>query len=116
MKTDREIQETVARCVAAIVYYHNCGRTTRAREVFEADVAGIRDRLRVEGAPGREVGPQVRAELLARYEPRLASALFEEFVAALTPPRSSPASSGEYLGKRLTDLSITHNSAAQFEA
>jgi hypothetical protein len=101
MRTDREIEETVARCVSVVVYYHNCGRSTRAREVFEADVAVIREWLRVAGATGQVVGSRIRAELLARYEPPLASLLFDEFVAALTLEKSSPASSTGRLTNQL---------------
>ncbi len=101
MTTDREIQETVARCVSVVVYYHNCGRTTRAQEVFEADVAVIRDWLRVAGATGQVIGSQIRAELLERYEPQLASLLFNEFVAALTPQEAWPTASGEHLATRV---------------
>ncbi len=101
MATDREIRETIARCVSSIVYYDRCGRTAQAREVFEADVALVREWLDSEGMAGAEVVIQILAPVLSelsdRYESAEAAILHGEFVAALRFAESSPDKSGEHL-------------------
>src|SRR4051812_6723624 len=84
--TERQIQETVARCVAAMVYFNNAERTQGERDLMAAEVqlasawvlqAGsgeVRERVLapVEGELfaryGHEVGPRLNGLFLTTFD------------------------------------------------
>ncbi len=81
--TDREIDEAVARCVAAAVYCEGRGRVTRASAASE--IHGAAASIRALGLTwatirDRIVRP-VEAELTARYGPKDGVRLARKFVA-----------------------------------
>jgi len=84
MATDRQIAETVARCVGIIVHYHNTGRAAKDRKLMGAEVqvvaAWVKELDLDDAATNRDIFNPVRQELLARYESKVASDLFVRFL------------------------------------
>ena len=87
MATDRELQETIARCVSALVFYHKCGRTGETSERMAAEVqliAGyVGEVLHLAGdeIESRLVRP-LEFELTERFGREVGRRLLGEFLAA----------------------------------
>jgi hypothetical protein len=86
MTTERQVQETIARCVSAMVYYHNRGRYRENEDRMIAEVqlaAGFVEELGLSrvGADRRIIRP-VEAELIARYGYEVGPRLAAQFVGA----------------------------------
>jgi hypothetical protein len=86
MASERQLQETVARCIDNMVFYHNGHRTPKAKALM---VAGVRtDAGRVAGLNlsdkkvDEHVLRPVRDGLHARYGPSAGGRLFTEFLEA----------------------------------
>jgi hypothetical protein len=96
MVTERQVQETVARFVACMVFYVNSGRT---RDVKGAMITEIQATARLvaewglsDAAHDSILGP-VGAELVARYGLVEGRKLSKEFAGAIkVPPGSRPVS------------------------
>jgi hypothetical protein len=41
MPTERQIEETIARCIAIMVYYHNSATSRRANEAMAAEIEAV---------------------------------------------------------------------------
>jgi hypothetical protein len=81
--TERQVQETIGRCVSAMVDYHDNGRASE-RMVAEVQlVAGFVEELDLSmgGANWRIIGP-VEDELIARFGREIGARLIAEFVKA----------------------------------
>jgi hypothetical protein len=86
MATERQVQETIARCVALMVFHHNCERSQEARDRMIAEVqiiAGFVEELGFSrsGVDWRIMRP-IEAELLARYGHEVGPRLFAMFADA----------------------------------
>ena len=101
MATERQLQETVARCVSIMVYYHNTTRAPQAKERMIAEVELVAAWvLELDLSPGdtdRHIFRPVEGELLARYGPEVARGLHAEFLDAFEgfcPPSLNPEGRG----------------------
>ena len=86
MASEREVQETIARCVAIAVYYHAGDRTGVASDRMTSEVRANALKLGEMGisateARGRIIEP-VRLELLARFGVPEGNRIAREFAAA----------------------------------
>ena len=86
MASEREVQETIARCVAIAVYYHGAARTGETSDRMTSEVRANALRLGEMGvsatdARSRIVEP-VRQELVARFGPAEGAKIAREFAAA----------------------------------
>jgi hypothetical protein len=86
MATERQLQETVARCVSIMVYYYNTPRApeTKERMIAEVKLVAAWD-IELDLSPGdtdRHIFRPVEGELLARYGPEVARGLHAEFLDA----------------------------------
>ncbi|MDR3632870.1 MAG: hypothetical protein P4L84_03485 [Isosphaeraceae bacterium] len=85
MATDREVEETIARCVGIMVFYRNSGRTTQSKSRMAAEIREVGGCVRewhsTNGVVGRIVD-SVKAELIARYGHELGVRLDGEFYMA----------------------------------
>lgn len=86
MATDRQLQETLARCVSTVVFYHNSHRSQKSAErmSIEAEViAGFVEELSlVDGEAERFIVRPLEVELIDRYGHELGLRLFGEFIRA----------------------------------
>lgn len=82
MATDREVQETIARVVAGLVYYVNCGKTPETKAAMATEARAVAALVAGWGLPDDRVVRPVRAELVARYGPEAGAGLHTEFVKA----------------------------------
>jgi hypothetical protein len=86
MSNERQVRETVARCVSIIVYYHNCGRAPKTTTAMIADVRAVADLVARLELGTDEIDElilrPVEAELRARYGHELGFRLNNEFVGA----------------------------------
>lgn len=94
LSTERQIEETVARCVGVMVYYHNAGRAPGAAGLMTAEVQSLAACFAEMGLKPSEaearVHRPVEAELAARYGPELGpklGRLFREAFDGSAPPR-----------------------------
>lgn len=103
--TDRQIQETIARCVSIMVCYHNDERTTETRDMMVADLEQAA-RLALElGLDPREIedeilGP-VGSELRARYGRAVGAELSAIFEPTFRTWITSPNATAERAARRL---------------
>jgi len=85
MKTDRLLQETVARCVSTIVYYFKSENTRAMAQRMAAEVRMIADSVGELGLGKSDVEEYVtrplEAELVGRYGDELGGRLFGDFIA-----------------------------------
>jgi hypothetical protein len=86
MVTERQVQETVARCVSSLDSYVNRGKTWQARGVLDAEAQGIA-RLVTRWGLGRQAAGELllrplEAELVARHGPSVGLGLSREFTEA----------------------------------
>jgi hypothetical protein len=82
MPADRVIEETIARCVSAMVCYHNSERSVEASESMRSDVQAIAALVtswRLDADECDDVLNCVRHELLARYGHEAGRRIFAEF-------------------------------------
>ena len=95
MATEREIQETIARCVGIMVFYVNSRETRPAKGLMIAEVRAVAGLVKRWGLSGQATADSVlrpvEAELLARYGREAAGRLNAEFVEAFGKT-SEPAS------------------------
>ncbi|WP_406695856.1 hypothetical protein V5E97_33150 [Singulisphaera sp. Ch08] len=85
MATEREIQETIARCVSIMVYYHNCGKTAHTKEQMTAEIGTVAQTVKGWASgndPWGRILDSVNAELIARYGFELGVRLDGEFYKA----------------------------------
>jgi hypothetical protein len=85
--TDREVQETIARCVSALVFYRNSKKTRVVEEQLDADAGVLAAWVKQAGLTARDVdalvlGP-LEAELVARFGAEAGGGLCGVFVKAL---------------------------------
>jgi len=84
--TERQIQETVARCVGIMVYFHNAARTPQAKELMTAEIRFMADSVAEwcmgEAKADRLIFRPVEAELHARYGHELGPRLNRLFLEA----------------------------------
>jgi len=86
MLNERDLQETIARCVSIAVYYHGGDRTGQTSDRMTAEVRATALALGESGisaseARGRVIEP-VRLELLARFGASEGSRIVRDFVDA----------------------------------
>ena len=102
MATEREIQETLARCVSIMVFYHQGNRSNNSRDLMVAEVqtlaAWVGDLGLDDGVVTDHILRPMETEMLARYGPevgpRLAAAFRGAFEGPERPGRASKARSG----------------------
>jgi hypothetical protein len=86
MATQRQLQETVARCVSIMVYYRNEPRSERTRERMVAEVQLVAGWVMELGLVAEETGRHIfrplEGELIARFGQAAGSRLHAEFVQA----------------------------------
>jgi hypothetical protein len=82
MIPERQVEKTVARCVAGMVFYHNGGKTTRTQALLAAEVRAVAGLVSGWGVTGERILRPVRAELVARYGAEAGGRLNAEFVKA----------------------------------
>lgn len=82
MATEREIQETVARCVAGLVFYVNSGKTPKTKAMMVAEARAVAALVAGWGLSDDRILRPVEAELVARYGPETRAGLHAEFVKA----------------------------------
>ena len=86
MATEREIQETIAKCVGIMVFYVNSRETRQAKTLMMAEVQAVAGLVKKWGLGGQATADSVfrpvEAELLARYGREEAGRLNAEFVGA----------------------------------
>jgi hypothetical protein len=84
--TERQLQETVARCVGIMAYFHNAARTRQATELMDAEVRDMAGRVAEWDMGAVEVDGlilrPVREELHARYGHELGPRLNRLFLEA----------------------------------
>src|SRR5262245_4982190 len=91
MVPDRQVQETIARCVGIIVYHRNGETTAKAKALMVAEVQAVAASVHEMGwEPGRIVRG-VEVELVARYGPQVGARVHDEFVRAFALPVSNRA-------------------------
>jgi hypothetical protein len=87
MATQRQLQETVARCVSAMVSYHNCERSEKVHDRMVGEVQMIAGFLEELGLGRGEIDHRVilpvEAELIARFGQVTGSRLAIQFVEGL---------------------------------
>jgi len=83
MATEREVQETIARCVSTIVFYQNCEPAASARERMVAEFQIIARSVERWGPEGMDREERfcrtLENEMVARYGPELGARLAGEF-------------------------------------
>ena len=101
--TERQIQETIARCVSIMVYFHNEERTPKVKAMMIAEVqtvVGFVGELGL-GLGSREVEERivipVEGELLTRYGHEVGRRLNAEFVSAFGDTRNTDPAQGPML-------------------
>ena len=71
MATERQIQETIARCVSIVVFFHNSPKTLKMRTMMVAEVQAVARSVEELGMGGMATDERillpVEAELIARY-------------------------------------------------
>ena len=71
MATERQVQETIARCISTMVFYHNSERSRKTEDRMIAEVqviAGFVEELGFERGEAEErIIRPVELELIARY-------------------------------------------------
>ncbi len=86
MATERQTQETIARCVSIVVFFHNSQKTPKMKSMMVAEVRTIADWAEELGMCGMAADEQillpVEAELIARYGPVVGRRLNAEFAKA----------------------------------
>jgi hypothetical protein len=86
MPTERQVQETISRCVASMVLYHDCERSEEAQDRMIAEIQAIADFVHELGfsrsGTDWRIIPPVEAELIARYGQVAGSRLAIQFVDA----------------------------------
>lgn len=86
MVTDRQIQETVARCVSTMVYYHNCERSRKAVEQMTVEIQLIAGFVGESGFNVAEINSRifrpVEVELIVRYGHEVGPRMLAEFIEA----------------------------------
>ncbi len=86
MPTDRQIDETIARCVSTMVYLHASGQKARAFDQAAAEIQLIAAWIREMGLEDSEVQDRIldplEEELCNRYGPELGPRLLGVFLEA----------------------------------
>ena len=111
LPTDRQIQETIARCVSTMVYFHNAERTPRSEDLMAAEVQVVAGWVEEMALGPREADElllrPVEAELVQRYGPELGPRLgrifreaFDRRDAEAPPPAPAPATRGRLVDGR----------------
>jgi hypothetical protein len=91
--SDRQIHETVARCISAMVFYHNSERSPMAVELMVIEIRAIAGSVEELGLGVAEVDAQilrpVEAELIARYGHEDGPRMLGQFIDAFESVRSA---------------------------
>ena len=86
MATERQIQETIARCVSIVVFFHNSQKTPKMKTMMVAEVQTVAGWVEELGMGGMAADEQillpVELELLARYGHEVGRRLNAEFARA----------------------------------
>lgn len=86
MASEREFQETVARCVSMMVYYRNDLRSAAAAAAMTDEIHGVARQIATLGPIAadwsRDLRRRVQEELVARYGRPIGGCLHDEFLGA----------------------------------
>lgn len=86
MVSERQLQETIARCVSCMVFYVNSGKTRQAKREMIAEAQAAASLLAKWGLSGRAAEDSFlkpfEAEMVARYGPADSRKLSKDFVEA----------------------------------
>jgi hypothetical protein len=82
MVTERQIAETIARCVAEMVFFYNSEKTSGTRAQMVAGVRTVAGRVSGWGLSDARILRPVADELLVRYGPEAGGRLYAEFANA----------------------------------
>ena len=90
---ERQLRETIARCVSCMVFHHNVRKTPKGKAQTVAELGAIADMVRdIELRAGevndRILGP-VEAELVTRYGREVGGDLYADFAKAFGGTRDS---------------------------
>jgi len=86
MPTERQEQETVARCVSIAVYYHGAARSGDSRTGMAQEVREAVDWMNELGVDGRRILGRLQEELVARYGPEEGGRMRAMFAQAIGRP------------------------------
>jgi septal ring factor EnvC (AmiA/AmiB activator) len=91
---DRQLQEAVARCVSAVVFYHTSERTRESSARMASEIRATAKQASAMGLPAGEadgrIARPVEGELMARYGHEVGPRAVAEFIAAFEgPPRAT---------------------------
>jgi hypothetical protein len=90
MPTDRVIEETIARCVSAMVCFHNTERSPDSHESMRIEIRAIGDLVcswQLDDDGWETILDRVRRELLVRYGRETGDRIVTEFAAAFEQDR-----------------------------
>ncbi len=92
MVSDRQIRETVARCVSTMVFYHNGERSRDTAELMTVEIQVIAGFVEEWGFDAAEINARVfrpvESELIARYGHEVGPRMLGEFIDAFESVRS----------------------------
>jgi hypothetical protein len=92
MVSDRQVRETVARCVSTMVYYHNSERCRETAGQMAAEVQVIAGFVEEWGFDAAKINARVfrpvEDELIARYGHEVGPRMLGEFIDAFESIRS----------------------------
>ena len=85
MPTDREIQETIARCVSIMGFYRIMGKSAQSKALMAAEIGAVAHSVKQWSSvndPCGRILDSVNAEMIVRYGSELGDRLDREFYKA----------------------------------
>jgi hypothetical protein len=82
MATDRDVEETVCRCLSLVIYFHHFEKRRTTRPAMAVEVRAVADQARKLGIPDHAILPRVDAELAHRFDDATRRRLHAEFATA----------------------------------
>ena len=86
MTDERQLRETIARCVSIVVFYHNTERTPDSAERMAAEIRSVARAVAGMGDEADQlVFRPIEIELMARFGPELGPRVVSEFLSICHP-------------------------------
>jgi hypothetical protein len=86
MVSDQDIDETVCRCLALVIYYDHFEKVRTIRSQMSGEIHAEAYRTRMRGIQDHVILPRVDAELAIRYDAATRHRLYAEFAKPYHPP------------------------------